>query len=158
MKNVSNIVILKGDAIAEFKNGSANVFMHQCNCFNTMGAGIAKQVKDQLKDMFLLDQKTIKGDPSKLGKVGYVTYSGVVEKIGFNVYGQYKYGWQRGVVYTDYDALAKAFSTINRIIPANSIIATYKMGCNLAGADWNKVSEIMLANLNNGHTIKVFEK
>jgi O-acetyl-ADP-ribose deacetylase (regulator of RNase III) len=58
---------VKGDLI---KMGQANEFdiiMHGCNCFNTMGGGIAYQIQDKFPDARLADEETVRGDAGKLG-------------------------------------------------------------------------------------------
>jgi O-acetyl-ADP-ribose deacetylase (regulator of RNase III) len=51
-----------------------DVLVHGCNCFNTMGAGIAKQIKFQFPEVYKLDCTTKKGDRSKLGTTNYIKY------------------------------------------------------------------------------------
>jgi len=40
-------IVLKGNLLDYFDNSTENitVLAHGCNCFNVMGAGIAKQIK-----------------------------------------------------------------------------------------------------------------
>ena len=44
-----------------------DVVIHGCNCFNTTGAGVAKQIKLQYPEAYQADKLTIKGDKGKLG-------------------------------------------------------------------------------------------
>lgn len=57
---------VKGNAVSMFLRGEGHL-IHGCNCFNSMGAGIAKEVKQRIKGAYQLDQKTKKGDSRKLG-------------------------------------------------------------------------------------------
>ncbi len=59
--------IVKGDLLAMGKNNEFDIIMHGCNCFNTMGGGIAAQVAQQFPDAKLADDETIRGDVGKLG-------------------------------------------------------------------------------------------
>jgi O-acetyl-ADP-ribose deacetylase (regulator of RNase III) len=58
---------VKGDLLAMGKNNEFDIIMHGCNCFNTMGSGIARQIAEQLPDAQLADNETLRGDPGKLG-------------------------------------------------------------------------------------------
>ena len=57
----------KGDLLAMGKNNEFDIIIHGCNCFNTMGAGIARQIAEQFPDAKLADDETLRGDPGKLG-------------------------------------------------------------------------------------------
>lgn len=57
----------KGDLLAMGKNNEFDIIIQGCNCFNTMGAGIARQIAEQFPDAKLADDETVRGDPGKLG-------------------------------------------------------------------------------------------
>ena len=57
--------LIKGDLIQLAKNGEFDVIIHGCNCFCTMGAGIAKTIKDIFPEAYKADLNTKKGDRSK---------------------------------------------------------------------------------------------
>jgi len=59
--------IIKGDLLALGKANEFDIIVQGCNCFNTMGAGIALQIKNQFPDAYLADQETVPGDVGKLG-------------------------------------------------------------------------------------------
>ena len=59
--------IVKGDLLAMGKANEFDIIVHGCNCFNTMGSGIAAQVAKQFPDAKLADDETVRGDPGKLG-------------------------------------------------------------------------------------------
>lgn len=58
---------IKGDLIKLAKEGVFDVIVHGCNCFNTMGHGIAAQVKRELHEAYVVDQHTQRGYKGKLG-------------------------------------------------------------------------------------------
>jgi O-acetyl-ADP-ribose deacetylase (regulator of RNase III) len=58
---------IKGNLIALAKQGNFDIIVHGCNCFNTMGSGIAKQIRENFSYAYEVDQKTVKGDRNKLG-------------------------------------------------------------------------------------------
>jgi O-acetyl-ADP-ribose deacetylase (regulator of RNase III) len=59
--------IIKGDLLALGKANEFDIIVQGCNCFNTMGAGVARQIRDQFPDAYLADQETVVGDAGKLG-------------------------------------------------------------------------------------------
>jgi len=62
------------------KNGEFDVIIHGCNCFCTMGGGIAKTIKNEFIEAFNADRKTIKGSKDKLGTCSFAN----IERNGFN--------------------------------------------------------------------------
>lgn len=50
-------------------NDDIDVIVHGCNCFNIMGAGIAKEIARLFPDAYQADQATRRGDPRKLGHI-----------------------------------------------------------------------------------------
>jgi O-acetyl-ADP-ribose deacetylase (regulator of RNase III) len=59
--------IVTGDLLQMGKDKEFDIIMHGCNCYNTMGAGIAAQVAQQFPDARLADDETVRGDAGKLG-------------------------------------------------------------------------------------------
>lgn len=58
---------IEGDLIKLAYDGEFDFIAHGCNCFNTMSAGIAKQIKEQIPEAFEADKMTVEGDIDKLG-------------------------------------------------------------------------------------------
>jgi len=150
----------KGDVL----NSGERIVVHGCNCKNTMGAGIAKQIRKQCPKAYAADQATLWGDKTKLGTFTWATE--VNDLIVFNAYTQYNY--TRTEVDVDYEALEKAIdsicqfvngeSNIWRLFPEHTIIAMPKIGCGLAGGDWKIVSEILeRVSEKNNVEIRVYE-
>lgn len=54
-----------------FKDKNLTVIAHGCNCFNTMGSGIAKTIKILYPEVYETDCKTIKGSREKLGTISW---------------------------------------------------------------------------------------
>lgn len=59
--------IITDDLIELGKANEFDIIAHGCNCFNTMGGGIAAQIAVQFPDARLADDETVRGDPGKLG-------------------------------------------------------------------------------------------
>ncbi len=87
-----------------------DVIITQCNCFNTMGAGIALEIKKRFPQAYAADCKTRKGDRNKLGKFSFSRPAYEGDKYIINLYGQYNYG--KSGIHTDYEALSKGFVRI----------------------------------------------
>lgn len=118
-------------------------FGHQCNCFHTMGAGIAAAIKTKYPEAYEADLKFgRRGDTSKLGKFSTVkTYD---EKYVYNLYGQYNMGtWKRQ---TSYDALCNALTGVKEHATNNLVKRLgfpRNMGCALGGGDWRVVYALL---------------
>ncbi len=128
---------IEGCLITNFKNKKYDAIIHGCNCFCTMGAGIAKTIKNNFPSAFEEDQKTKKGDINKLG-----SYSIAKTEYGFiiNAYTQYYYSSKKKNC--DYNAIKKVFTKINKDFAGKSIgIPT--IGAGLAGGDWDKIYAII---------------
>lgn len=59
---------VKGDLIAMGRNGQFDIIVQGCNCWNVMGSGIARQIREEFPDAWLADQETLEGDRNKLGR------------------------------------------------------------------------------------------
>ena len=153
------IIYKKGDVL----NSGEHVIVHGCNCFNTMGSGIAKQVREQYPEAYEADQDTVKGDRGKLGR-----FSGIVDDdsgvVIINAYTQYYYGRNPETVYLDYDALERVITQVFGLgsefvsLFAEHPIAMPKIGCGLANGDWDRVSEILeRLSERHGRDIHIYE-
>lgn len=58
---------IKGDLIELTKQGQFDVIVQGCNCFNTMGSGIAAQLRKNWPKVYEKDCETLVGDKNKLG-------------------------------------------------------------------------------------------
>lgn len=116
------------------------IILHQVNCQGVMGAGFAKQIKNKYPLCFNEYKQICKNKNSKelLGTI-YI-YEGNKDII-VNMFSQDKCG--RDKRYTDYIAMEKAIKELRQIYPSETIIAPYKIGCGLAGGNWNIVKEIL---------------
>ena len=132
---------LEGDLIQFGKQGVFDVIIHGCNCFCTMGAGIAKGIKANFPEAYQADLQTEKGDKSKLG-----TFSIAEVKTEYgnlivvNAYTQYNYKGKGRKV--DYEALRNVFEKIKQQFTGKRI-GYPAIGAGLAGGDWAVISEII---------------
>jgi len=138
---------IEGDLIKLAKQGNFDIIAHGCNCFNTMSAGIAKQIKEEIPEAYEADNKTMKGDIDKLGNYSAAWVNNDLHRIFgvINCYTQYHYGKNHtdGKENTfDYEAFTLCMRKINHQF--HSIrIGMPLIGSGLAGGDWNKIKKII---------------
>ena len=117
------------------------VIIHGCNCFHTMGAGVAKSLKDAYPQVYQADIDYMgRGDSRKLGHHSVAKINNNLYVL--NCYTQYKYG--RKTMFADYDAIEKCLSFIGKTLPHVYKIHISKIGCGLAGGDWKVVKAITI--------------
>lgn len=132
------IKIVQGDLL----ESDCNVIMHQCNCLNKMGAGIARQIKDKYPKAFEADYNY----PVPLGKDRLGGYSTTVDKgvLIVNLYAQIGYGRGTRTQYEYFqEALRNALQKIRKDDREAKIGLPYGIGCGLAGGNWNIVLGII---------------
>ena len=138
--------VIKGNLVQLALEGKFDVIVHGCNCFCTMGAGIAKTIKEFFPEAYEADLHTTKGDREKLGGYSYATYTQELSTGANNIltiinaYTQYDYK-SKGVR-VDYSALENVMMTI-RGRYRRKRIGFPKIGAGLAKGDWGKISEII---------------
>lgn len=66
-----------GNLLDLAEQGMFDVVVHGCNCFNTMGGGIAREIRERYPEVAEVDSKTVRGDYQKLGtwSEGYAWYN-----------------------------------------------------------------------------------
>lgn len=132
---------VQGNLITLAKAGQFDLIIHGCNCFCTMGAGIAKAIKAEFPDAYYADLNTVKGDKNKLGTITYADVNIKDHKlIVVNAYTQYHYTGSEGKV--NYDALQKAFAEVKAQFSGLKI-GYPAIGAGLGGGDWNIIASII---------------
>lgn len=150
--------IIKGNLLDLAEQGEFDIIVHGCNCFHTMGSGIAKQIKDRWPNVYDIDVLfSVKGDKEKLGCYTHAKANDNLTVI--NAYTQYDFsGSLRGEVDVDYGAIRKVF----RLIKRNHIgrkIGYPRIGAGLAGGDWAVISKIINEELKGeDHTLVEYEE
>jgi len=144
---------IEGDLIQMAKNKEFDVIIHGCNCFNTMGAGIALQIKRNFKAAYQADQQTKKGDKKKLGTYTSAEVDGVTI---VNAYTQYTFSKDLDDI--NYWAVRQVMRKISRDFKGKKI--GYPMiGAGLAGGNWDLISLIIYEELKEeDHTLVKYKK
>jgi len=57
----------KGNLLDLAEAGEFDVVVQGCNCFNTMGGGIAREIRERFPMVYSVDLQTVRGDYNKLG-------------------------------------------------------------------------------------------
>lgn len=138
---------IKGDLI----KSDCDIIIHGCNCYRTMGSGIAKQIKETYPEAYDIDSKTMWGDKDKLGTFTHIKtknkYFPEKDIIIVNAYTQHKYGREKGKIYADYKAIHDVMIKINDFFVDTDMkklkIGMPKIGAGLAQGDWGTISEII---------------
>jgi O-acetyl-ADP-ribose deacetylase (regulator of RNase III) len=130
----------KGDLIVEAKAGAFDVIGHGCNCYCNMGAGIAVPMAKVFgADKYVMERGSYKGDYNKLGQIdfGHTHADNGKYLYVVNCYTQFRPGKD-----LDYDALRLCLRKLNREFRGMHV-GLPKIGCGLAGGDWNTVSAMI---------------
>lgn len=148
---------INGDLIELAFNGEFDVIAHGCNCFCTMGAGLAVLMREQFScNFFPLEDNRYKGDMNKLGQIDWKVFP-VVNMETFdqkplfvvNAYTQYRYG-SAGATATDlplnYSALTLCMKKINHTFKGKHV-GLPKIGATLAGGNWEVIKQIIKQEL-----------
>ena len=126
------MMLVYGDLIDLAKKGEFDVIVHGANCFNTMGGGIAKQIRDQFPEAYAADCATRKGDRAKLGQYTFATVNNLTI---INAYTQYDFNrYGKSADLFDYEAFAYI---LNDLVPAypGKRFGFPLIGTGLAGGD-----------------------
>lgn len=143
--------IIDGDLLEYAKIKQFDAIVHGCNCFCTMGSGIAKQIKEQFYEAYAADCKTKKGDILKLGS--YTQCKAIhYDFIIINGYTQFDYGTDSRKA--DYEAIALVMRKIGYNFK-NQTIGMPKIGAGLGGGDWYIISKIIESELKDCNVVIV---
>ena len=155
---------IKGDATNPLINkGEYSVICHCCNTLGAWGAGFVLALSKRfpkVKEHYLSLIKSINSG-ERLGKVGFVkTNKNIVVA---NILAQDRiYRSVDGKIPLNYDALREGFRNVyNKFIGYKDIPFTIHMpriGCGLAGGDWNIVENIIKDEfIKNGIDVYVYD-
>jgi O-acetyl-ADP-ribose deacetylase (regulator of RNase III) len=149
---------IKGDLIKFAKEFNFDIIAHGCNCFCTMGSGIAKTIKEEFPIAYEMDLKTIKGDINKLGNytiaVQHTINNNFLVMI-VNCYTQYRYDASSKPF--DYEAFTLCMRKINHDYKGK-IIGLPQIGAGLAGGNWNIIKKIIEKELKDMDVTIVYYK
>jgi O-acetyl-ADP-ribose deacetylase (regulator of RNase III) len=119
------------------------IIAHQCNSKGVMGAGLASQIKKKWYNVYSEYRSAYEITGLPLGSVLLVRANDNVYVA--NIIAQESYGRDRSTVYTDYEALKQGLVICNKYSELLGIplYVPYRIGCGLAGGDWELVIKII---------------
>jgi len=136
------IKYIEGDIVRDAEQ--FELIGHCCNCFCTMGSGIAPLIKHKFPEAYAVDCATKKGDKLKLGSISHTVDA---TPIIINIYGQYGYwGRNEGKMDLDYNALRSGFKLIKQNFGGKRM-GFPMLGAGLAGGDWSIIERIIEVEL-----------
>lgn len=128
----------EGDLIALAQAGEFDVIVHGCNCFHTMGGGIARVIAMAFPAALSADRATPKADRSKLGTISVAEIDCAGHALSVvNAYTQFDFGTDGRKV--DYEAISRVFEAVAARFP-QARIGYPMIGAGLAGGDWEEIA------------------
>lgn len=130
-----------GDLIELAMLGEFDVIVHGCNCFHTMGAGIAKVIRARFPEAYEADCATLHGSREKLGTISSAPIlRGSARFHVVNAYTQHH--WKGPGVRAEYPAIRACFEAIARDF-AGARIGYPLIGAGLARGDWTVIAPLI---------------
>jgi O-acetyl-ADP-ribose deacetylase (regulator of RNase III) len=133
----------KGNLIDLAESGEFDIIVHGCNCRNTMGSGIAKEIRERYPVAFNADLHYISDGVSKLGNYSEARVYGEGRTLFtiVNAYTQLNY-LPRGVDHFDYESFKLILRKLAVIYPKSRFGFPY-IGMGLAGGDPEEIKKIL---------------
>lgn len=130
-----------GNLLTLADNGDFDVIAHCCNCFCTMGAGIAPQIKMKYPEAYAVDCATPKGDINKLGTLSHTVNQTTPYVV--NLYGMYDFRKSYpNEVMVKYDSLRLSIRTMKEKFSGKRFGLPF-IGAGLANGDWSIIEKII---------------
>lgn len=145
---------VKGNLVDMFLNGEFKVMIHGANCFKSMGAGIAGEIRNKIPEAVIADNLYgISGDKNKLSNWSLATVRRKTGGIGvvINLYTQYNPGKD---LYEE--ALILGFKKLAPLFSQEVSIGIPAIGCGIAGGNWEEISP-KIAKIFKNHNITFVE-
>lgn len=125
---------VNGDLIQLGKDNEFDIIIQGCNCFNTMGGGLAPQIAKNFPDAEMADNETVRGDP---GKLGTYTIGMSGRLVILNAYTQYSMS-RNGEDVFEYNAFERVLDKIQYRF-GKWRIGLPLIGMGLAGGDAERI-------------------
>lgn len=129
------------------------------NCQNVMGAGVAKAIYEKYPDVKKQYHEFYYIAYSKQSLLGKSNAVRTDKKVIFNCFTQFDFGnaYKNKKRYVNYSAIVKCFEYLMYYIEEDEILAIPKIGCGLAGGDWDFVEQLINDTVGNILEIWVYE-
>jgi len=136
----------KGNLLDMAELGEFDAIVQGCNCFCTMGSGIAREIRERYPEVAAVDAKTSMGDYAKLGNwtdERVIRKNGSVEFTVINAYTQF--GFNTGGSTNDvfeYTSFKLILQKLAHLYGTKRFGFPY-IGMGLAGGDKNKIMAML---------------
>lgn len=127
----------RGNLLDLAEAGEFDIIVHGCNCWNTMGGGIAREIRERFPVAAQVDSETNKGDYNKLGNYT-TTFTG--KFLIVNAYTQYN--MSRGNDVFEYVAFQLILEKLVHEFGTKRIGLPY-IGMGLAGGDSGTILDMI---------------
>lgn len=125
--------IIEGDVI-EVAIRNRSTIVHQVNCKNIAGAGLALQIRQRFPQWYATFSR-------RKGKLGDAWLYYTKDCSIASLYAQA--GVSRDMPMTDYEAFKFAAEELRRLPFDGKLFIPYGIGCGLAGGSWPKILQIL---------------
>jgi len=130
----------KGNLLDLAEAGAFDIVVQGCNCFNTMGGGIAREIRERYPVAASVDMETVRGDYNKLGTW---TECDAGEKNRFTVINAYtQYDMSKGTDVFEYNAFRLILEKLAFVYPGKRFGLPY-IGCGLAGGEQETIVDMI---------------
>ena len=125
----------KGNLLDLAEAGLFDIVVQGCNCFNTMGGGIAREIRERYPQAADVDSMTVCGDYTKLGNWTVAPSSNRLADCKFHIINAYtQYNMSQGTDVFEYTAFQLILEKLTFVYPGKRIGLPY-IGMGLAGGD-----------------------
>ena len=149
--NMTHLKEMKGNLLDLAEQGEFDVIVHGCNCQNTMGSGIAKEIKERYPTAWIADccmhQEDLMNPIELLGNFSWTTDTGNVfrDRHKFkivNAYTQLHY-LPRGMDHFEYDSFRLILRKLRTVWPRYRFGFPY-IGMGLAGGNSTLIMNMLM--------------
>ena len=125
---------VQGCLLSLARAGEFDIVVHGCNCFCVMGAGIAKQIREEYPEAYAADCATFRSSPEKIGTYSFANTG---KFIIINAYTQFRTSSFVCDVF-EYEGFAKILNTLASEYPSSNFGLPY-IGMGLANGDPSRI-------------------
>jgi O-acetyl-ADP-ribose deacetylase (regulator of RNase III) len=131
----------KGNLLDLAEAGLFDVVVQGCNCFNTMGGGIAREIRERYPMAAAVDMETTRGDYTKLGN-WTVGLNDLTDRRFLIINAYTQYNMSRGTDVFEYLAFQLILEKLAFVYPGKRFGLPY-IGCGLAGGEQETIIDMI---------------
>jgi O-acetyl-ADP-ribose deacetylase (regulator of RNase III) len=128
----------QGDLLDMAEHGDFDIIVHGCNCFNTMGSGIARQIADRYPQAKEADNAT---PPGTIQKLGRFTHASTDRFMIVNAYTQFETS-KSGEDVFEYASFEVILRKLAHDFPESRFGLPY-IGMGLANGDEDRIMKLL---------------